>query len=146
MWEFCGKAQFPQSFGRIAGNSAEIASFHKIYKPGNLVKLRYFVQWIGSRYWHYCSFVYQVIHCNWTWMVYKMPEFTMKWWAMPWAGCLYHVQKIYYLWTETVKFKTKPQDVHTNLEKKLDKVWFIFVYGFQYKNSHLLFLREKKWW
>ena len=36
MWKFCGKAQFPQSFGRNARNYAENVFFHKISNPGNL--------------------------------------------------------------------------------------------------------------
>ena len=35
MWKFCGKAQFPQSFGRIARNSTETVLFGKISTPGN---------------------------------------------------------------------------------------------------------------
>ena len=35
VWKLCGKTQFPQSFGRIAGNSAETVPFHKISTPGN---------------------------------------------------------------------------------------------------------------
>ena len=42
--KFCGKAQFPQSLGRIAQNFAETVPFRKIYRPGNQVKLRYFSQ------------------------------------------------------------------------------------------------------
>ena len=34
--------QFPQSFGRIAQNTAETVPFHKISKLGNQVKIRYF--------------------------------------------------------------------------------------------------------
>ena len=44
MRKFCGKAQFPHSFGRIARNYAETVLFHKISTPGNLVKLRHFMQ------------------------------------------------------------------------------------------------------
>ena len=44
VWKFCGKAQFPHSFGRIAQNYAETVSLHKISTPGNQVKLRYFSQ------------------------------------------------------------------------------------------------------
>ena len=33
--KFCGKAQFPNSFGRIARNYAETVPFHKISIPGN---------------------------------------------------------------------------------------------------------------
>ena len=40
--KFCGKAQFPHCFGRIARNYAETVPFHKIFKPGNQLKLRYF--------------------------------------------------------------------------------------------------------
>ena len=40
VWKFCGKAQFPHSFGRIA----ETVPFHKISIPGNQVKLRYFAR------------------------------------------------------------------------------------------------------
>ena len=35
VWKFCGKAQFPNSFGRIARNYAETVPFHKISIPGN---------------------------------------------------------------------------------------------------------------
>ena len=41
--EFCGKAQFPHSFGQIVRNYAETDPFHKISTPGNWVKLRYFL-------------------------------------------------------------------------------------------------------
>ena len=34
-WKFCGKAQFPHSLRLFARNSAETASFHKIFTPGN---------------------------------------------------------------------------------------------------------------
>ena len=37
VWRFCGKAQFPHSFGRYA----ETVPFCKISKQGNQVKLRY---------------------------------------------------------------------------------------------------------
>ena len=33
--KFCGKAQFPHSFGRIARNYAETVPFHKISIPEN---------------------------------------------------------------------------------------------------------------
>ena len=33
VWKFCGKAQFPHSFGRFAPNYAETESFHKISAP-----------------------------------------------------------------------------------------------------------------
>ena len=32
-WEYCGKAQFPHSFGRITRNYAETVLFHKISAP-----------------------------------------------------------------------------------------------------------------
>ena len=44
MWKFCGKAQFPHSFGRIARNYAETMTFRKLSTPGNQVKLQYFSQ------------------------------------------------------------------------------------------------------
>ena len=44
VWKFCGKAQFPYSFGRIARNCAETVPLRKISTPGNQVKLRYFSQ------------------------------------------------------------------------------------------------------
>ena len=43
--KFCGKTQFPHSFGRFARNYAETASFHQISTPRNCVQLRYFTQW-----------------------------------------------------------------------------------------------------
>ena len=45
VWKFCGKAQFPQSFKQIARNYVETVPFHKIFTPGNSMKLRYFTQW-----------------------------------------------------------------------------------------------------
>ena len=42
--KFCGKAQFPHSFGRFAPNYVETVPFHKISRPRNQVKLRYFSQ------------------------------------------------------------------------------------------------------
>ena len=48
MWKFCGKAQFPHSFGRIARNYVNTVPFHKISTPGNYVKLRYFSQWLDT--------------------------------------------------------------------------------------------------
>ena len=45
VWKFCGKAQFPHSFGRIARNYAKTVPFHKISTSGNYVKLPYFTQW-----------------------------------------------------------------------------------------------------
>ena len=44
VWKFCGKGQFPHSFGRIARNYAETVPFPKISTPGNQVKLQYFSQ------------------------------------------------------------------------------------------------------
>ena len=44
VWKFCGKAQFPQSFGQIAWNSTETVHFQKISTPWNYVKFRYFTQ------------------------------------------------------------------------------------------------------
>ena len=38
VWNFYGKAQFSQSFGQIARNSAETVPFDKISTPGNQVK------------------------------------------------------------------------------------------------------------
>ena len=35
VWKFCGKKQFPHSFGQIARNYVETVSFHKISTPGN---------------------------------------------------------------------------------------------------------------
>ena len=45
--KFCGKAQFPHSFGRFPRNYAETVPFSKISTPGNQVNLRYFSQWIS---------------------------------------------------------------------------------------------------
>ena len=44
VWKFCGKAQFPHSFERLARNFTETVSFRQISTPGNQVKLRYFPQ------------------------------------------------------------------------------------------------------
>ena len=49
VWKFCRKAQFLQTFGRIARNYAETVPFHKISTPG-LVKLRYFSQCYFHQY------------------------------------------------------------------------------------------------
>ena len=35
VWKFCGKAQFPQSFGQFTQNHAETVPLHKISKPEN---------------------------------------------------------------------------------------------------------------
>ena len=35
VWKYCGKAQFPHSFGRIAWNYAETVPFRKISTPEN---------------------------------------------------------------------------------------------------------------
>ena len=35
VWKFCGKSQFPHSFGRFARNYAETVPFHKISILGN---------------------------------------------------------------------------------------------------------------
>ena len=40
--KFCGKAQFPHSFGRFARKYMDTVAFRKISTPGNQVKLRYF--------------------------------------------------------------------------------------------------------
>ena len=44
VWKFCGKAQFPHSYGRFVRNYAETLPFHKISTPENQVKSRYFWQ------------------------------------------------------------------------------------------------------
>ena len=44
VWKFCGKAQFPYSFGPIARKYTETVPFHNISTPGNSVKLRHFTQ------------------------------------------------------------------------------------------------------
>ena len=35
VWKFCGKAQFPHSFGRVTRKYAETVPFHKISAPEN---------------------------------------------------------------------------------------------------------------
>ena len=35
VWKFCGKAQFPHSFGRNAQNYAKTLPFHKTSTPRN---------------------------------------------------------------------------------------------------------------
>ena len=35
VWKFCGKEQFPHSFGRFPRNYAETVPFHKVPTPGN---------------------------------------------------------------------------------------------------------------
>ena len=47
-WKFCGKAQFPHTFRRIARNYAETVPFHKISTARNQVKLQYFWQWLAN--------------------------------------------------------------------------------------------------
>ena len=44
VWKFCRKAEFPHSFGWIAGNYAETVPFYKIWTQENQVKLRGFLQ------------------------------------------------------------------------------------------------------
>ena len=46
VWKFCGKAQFPHSFGWFTQNCEETVPFHKISTPWNKMKLRYFTQWM----------------------------------------------------------------------------------------------------
>ena len=55
VWKFCGKAQFPHSFDRIAGNYTETVLFRKISTPGNQVKLQYFSQCILFIFIHIIS-------------------------------------------------------------------------------------------
>ena len=47
MWKFCGKEQFPHSFGWIARNYEETVPSHKISVPENSTKLWYFLQWFS---------------------------------------------------------------------------------------------------
>ena len=47
VWKFCGKAQFPLSFRRLAQNYVETMSVHKISTTGNYVKLLHFTQCIS---------------------------------------------------------------------------------------------------
>ena len=58
VWKFCGKAQFPRSFGPIAQNYAEAVNFYKISTPENWVKLRYFTQWILNTFQANVNFLY----------------------------------------------------------------------------------------
>ena len=37
VWKFCGKAQFPHCFRRIARNFTETVTFHKISKPASYI-------------------------------------------------------------------------------------------------------------
>ena len=46
VWKFCGKTQFPHSFGWIEVRYAETAPFRKITTPGNQVKIRCFSQFL----------------------------------------------------------------------------------------------------
>ena len=59
MWKFCGKAQFPHSFGRIVRNCAKTVLFHKISVPANLVKLRYFRRWQNRAIDNKLTFLWQ---------------------------------------------------------------------------------------
>ena len=52
VWKFCGKAQFLHSFRRFTRNYVETVPFHKIFTPGNQVKLRYFSQWNSGNRLH----------------------------------------------------------------------------------------------
>ena len=45
MWEFCGKAQLPQSFRLFARNSAETQPFHKVSAP-NFLNIFQYVFWL----------------------------------------------------------------------------------------------------
>ena len=49
LWRFCGKIQFPNSFGQFTPNYAETVHFHKISTPWNQLKLLYFSQWEAVR-------------------------------------------------------------------------------------------------
>ena len=44
--KFCGKAQFPHSFGGLAQNYAETVPLYKTSIPGNQVKSRYFTKFL----------------------------------------------------------------------------------------------------
>ena len=44
VWRFCGKAQFPHSFGRFARSYVVTVPYCKISTPGNQVKIRNFSQ------------------------------------------------------------------------------------------------------
>ena len=53
VWKFCGKAQFPRSFGWFARNYAETVPFRKISTPENQMKLQYFLQWLYHNQVHF---------------------------------------------------------------------------------------------
>ena len=69
VWKLCGKAQFPDSFGRFARNYAENVPFRKTSTPGNQVKLPYFSQW---RLWKCSSIssILQIFTSYKSWPVY----------------------------------------------------------------------------
>ena len=51
VWKFCENAQFPQSFGWIARNSAKTIYFHKFSTPENEVKFQHFAQCLLRFFW-----------------------------------------------------------------------------------------------
>ena len=70
VWKFCGKAQFPHSFGRFARNCAETVPFRKISTPGNQVEVWYFLHFRKLRKFYYCTlsltlWLWQIIFGKW---------------------------------------------------------------------------------
>ena len=62
VWKFCGRAQFPYSFGWFARNYVETVPFCKISTPRNQVKLRYFLR---------CVSLFQCFPAFWSY--YRIP-------------------------------------------------------------------------
>ena len=70
VWKFCGKAQFPHSFGQIARNYAEIVPFRKISTPGEITVFFAVTHSfslpiaIAFKYHHYECFASRWTHLN----------------------------------------------------------------------------------
>ena len=70
VWKFCGKAQFPHSFGRFARNCAETVPFRKISTPGNQVEVWYFLHFRKFKKFYCCTlsltlWLWQIIFGKW---------------------------------------------------------------------------------
>ena len=71
VWKLCGNAEFPQSFGEIARNSAKTVRFHKISTPGNWVKFCYFASCRRTLFW---SFPHTMVkYFSWFYFFQKFP-------------------------------------------------------------------------
>ena len=91
VWKFCGKTQFPHSFGRFTRSYAETVPFHKISTPENQVKfrkLRYFAKWNFRLTWY--NFL--ILWDNFAWFC-RVSFASHKKWSLPWRTSSVYVTK-----------------------------------------------------